>query len=301
MKLDQLKCINEDIKIDEYIKYINSVKESMKYPEWLGDFSKEDLIFLLNNNSKIWMYYLNNEFVCSMMLIPANKKSLTSFGIDLNPEEVIDYGPIFINHKYIGNGLQYQMLQKLDEYCIKSGYKYAISTVHPDNIYSINNLVKDKFINIDSINLKRGKRNIYLKCLEKNSIQKILTIVKKENKFLLLKGSDNDPQFHKSFWYVVTGSTEDCDNTLVDTVKREIKEETNLELKDTYRLPYILKYESLGKHCIEYMFISHVYNGSIKLNEESIEYRWCDIDEFIDLIKWYGDKKVLREVLGNIK
>lgn len=66
----------------------------------------------------------------------------------------------------------------------------------------------------------------------KNSIQKILTIVKKENKFLLLKGSDNDPQFHKSFWYVVTGSTEDCDNTLVDTVKREIKEETNLELKN---------------------------------------------------------------------
>ena len=100
MKLDQLKCINEDINIDEYIKYINSVKESMKYPEWLGDFSKEDLIFLLNNNSKIWMYYLNNEFVCSMMLIPANKKSLISFKIDLNPEEVIDYGPIFVNPKY---------------------------------------------------------------------------------------------------------------------------------------------------------------------------------------------------------
>ena len=49
------------------------------------------------------------------------------------------------------------------------------------------------------------------------------------------------------------------------------------------------------------MFISHVYNDSIKLNEESIEYRWCDIDEFICLIKWYGDKKVLREVLENTK
>lgn len=45
------------------------------------------------------------------------------------------------------------------------------------------------------------------------------------------------------------------------------------------------------------MFISHVYNGSVKLNEESTEYKWCDINEFIDLIKWYGDKKVLREIL----
>lgn len=301
MKLEQLKCINEGISIDEYIKYRDLAKENMKYPEWLGDFSKEDLVFLLNNKSKIWMYYLNDEFVCSMMIIPTDRKSLTNFKIGLKSEEVIDYGPIFINPKYIGNSLQYQMLEELDKYCLKGGYKYAISTVHPDNIYSINNLVKDKFINIDNINLKRGKRNIYLKCLEKDSIQKILTIVKNENKFLLLKGSDNDPQFHESFWYVVTGSTEECDNSLIDTVKREIKEETNLELKYTYRLPYILKYESLGKKCIEYMFISHVYNSNVKLNEESTEYKWCNIDEFIDLIKWYSDKKELREILENVK
>ena len=60
----------ESIDLDRYIELREKVKENMQYPEWLGDFSKEDLIYLLNNNSKIWIYYLENEPVCSMMLIP---------------------------------------------------------------------------------------------------------------------------------------------------------------------------------------------------------------------------------------
>lgn len=37
-------------------------------------------------------------------------------------------------------------------------------------------------------------------------MDKIFTfVVNEENKILLLLGSDKDPQYHKSFWYVVTG------------------------------------------------------------------------------------------------
>ena len=38
-------------------------------------------------------------------------------------------------------------------------------------------------------------------------------------------------------------------------------------------------------------------NGEIVLNEESIDYRWCDIDDFINLIEWTGDKMELKNVL----
>ena len=37
------------------------------------------------------------------------------------------------------------MLLKLDEYCKEKGYENCIGTVHPDNIYSINNITKDDF------------------------------------------------------------------------------------------------------------------------------------------------------------
>ncbi len=119
----------------------------------------------------------------------------------------------------------------------------------------------------------------------------------KTNKLLLLLGSPEDPQFHKSFWYVVTGGKEKEELTLEETVKREIKEETNLNVEEAIYLNWIFKYKSLGNICTEYVYVSFVENTDIVLNEESIEYKWCDIDEFIELIEWSGDKNFLRKVV----
>lgn len=162
MLLNELKEITK-INIDDYIYYREEVKKSMINPEWLGDLSKEVIIDLLNNGSKIWMFYLENEFVCSMMYIPSTLKDLEKFNLNYNYKEVADYGPMMVNSKFIGNKLQYQMLKKLDEYSKKINIKYVVSTIHPDNFYSINNLLKDNFKCIGLKEFKRGIRNIYFK------------------------------------------------------------------------------------------------------------------------------------------
>ena len=167
MKLENLKRIDDNIDLDKYIEYREYVKSNMQHPEWLGDFTKEDLEKLLSSGTKIWIYYLDNDFVCSMMSIPSSEKDMVKFDLNLDYKEVIDYGPMFVNHKYVGNKLQYQMLKYLDEYVKSKGYKTAVGTIHPDNIYSINNLIKDDFILTGSRNFKRGTRNIYVKKLIK--------------------------------------------------------------------------------------------------------------------------------------
>ena len=285
--------------MDKYIVFREYVKGNLEHPDWLGDFSKEDLINLVNNGSKIWVYYLDDEPICSMMIILADEKALSKFDMDLNYKDVIEYGPMFVNHKYIGKGLQYQMFLELDKYCYKLGYKYAVGTVHPDNTYSINNFIKDKFVFFNQKEFKRGLRNIYLKVLDKDYVEKILTFIVSDDKFLLLKGSDKDPQFHKSFWYTVTGSVEKEDNNLEDAVIREVKEETNLEIERIEKLPLIFEYESLGKKCVEHGFISYVLDDKIILNEENVDYKWCNINEFVKLIKWYYDKGKLVKVLSD--
>ena len=110
MKLEDLRFINENVDLDKYIVFREEVKKHMEHPEWLGDFNKEDLVTMLNTGSKIWVYYLDNDPVCSMMLIPADQRSLDKFELKLDYMEVADYGPMFVNPKYVGNGLQYQML-----------------------------------------------------------------------------------------------------------------------------------------------------------------------------------------------
>ena len=147
---------------EEYREY---VKSYMEHPEWLGDFTKEDLEKLLNSGTKIWIYYLDNNFVCSMMTIPSSEKNMIKFELDLDYKKVIDYGPMFVNPKYVGNKLQYQMLNELDKYSIDKNYNFVVATIHPDNIYSINNFIKDNFKQTSTKEFKRGLRNIYVKKL----------------------------------------------------------------------------------------------------------------------------------------
>ena len=163
MKLEDLLCIDENIDLDKYINFREYVKSFMEHPEWLGDFSKEDLTFLLNNGSKIWVYYEDKIPVCSMMLIPSDEKSLKKFDIDLDYKIVADYGPMFVHPDYLGRGLQYQMLRFLDDYVSNHGYEFAATTVHPDNIYCIHNMLKDEFELRGFREFTRGPRNIYLK------------------------------------------------------------------------------------------------------------------------------------------
>ena len=127
-------------------------------------------------------------------------------------------------------------------------------------------------------------------------MEKILSFIIKDNKLLLLLGSENDPQFHDSFWYVVTGGVEKQDKNLYNTVKREIKEETNLDTIKIIDLNLTYKYKSLNKDCNEHVFISYVSDNEIILNEENLDYKWCTLDEFIEKIKWYYDKKELNKL-----
>ena len=130
-------------------------------------------------------------------------------------------------------------------------------------------------------------------------MDKILTfIVNEYNEILLLKGSENDPQFKKSFWYVVTGGCEKYDLHKEESVKREVKEETGLLTNNNIYLNWILEYESLGVQCKEYVYISFVTKDNIILNEESVDYKWCKFDEFIEQINWFGDKQILEKVLS---
>ena len=163
MKLEDLVCVYENIDLDKYIEFREEVKRHMEHPEWLGNFTKEELEELLKRDSKLWVYYYNNIPICSMMLIPAREKDIIKFGLDIDYSKTIDYGPMFVNYDYLGNNLQLQMLKEEDDYSKRNGYLYAVSTIHPDNIFSIVNFLKDDFKLFDTKEFKRGIRNIYYK------------------------------------------------------------------------------------------------------------------------------------------
>lgn len=56
LRLRDLQC-RDNILVDSYMVYMENIKDTMDNPEWLGDFKKDDIVYLLSKGSKIWMYY----------------------------------------------------------------------------------------------------------------------------------------------------------------------------------------------------------------------------------------------------
>ncbi len=160
---------------DSYMEMVNAVKNSMIHPEWLGWFTEEEYFRLFDLGAKIVIFKYRKEMIASGMIIKSTKESLEKLrSSNLPYEQVIDYGPQMVNPNYIGNGLQTLMIETLDSISKKLGFKFALATIHPDNIYSINNFVKNNFINTTKVYLKRGPRNVYIKSLTKTNILNLI-------------------------------------------------------------------------------------------------------------------------------
>ncbi len=162
MKLEELKMV-DDINIEIYLNNVLEIKETMEHPEWLGDFSKEDIRNLFEMGSKIWMFYDQDHFVCSMMFIPGVEKDLTRYDLDIDYHQLCDYGPMMVHPNYRGNHLQEQMLDFLNQYAKEHGFHYVISTVAPENSFSSNSFVRNGFDLYLVKEFKRGVRNVYMK------------------------------------------------------------------------------------------------------------------------------------------
>lgn len=126
-------------------------------------------------------------------------------------------------------------------------------------------------------------------------MEKILTFVVSDKKFLALRNNPH-PKHGGDFWFVVTGGVKE-NETHEEAVAREILEETGLIAEEIIPLNWGSIYEWRGEECKEYNFISFVKPGNVSLNEEHIEYKWLNLGDFIERIKWDDNKNLLRNIL----
>lgn len=165
MSFIELKCVNNNVNLDDYLRLYTYVRENMQHPEWLGTFSLDEIQDILSNGGKIWLYYDNTHLVCSMFYIPSNQQSLDKRNIKTLENETGALGPIMVSPDYIGNGYMLKMLEVFNEYCINIGMKYIFTKAHSENLYSINNMYKDGYKLVDEYENERGRMSAFLKSL----------------------------------------------------------------------------------------------------------------------------------------
>ncbi|MEM4230668.1 MAG: NUDIX domain-containing protein [Candidatus Pacearchaeota archaeon] len=126
--------------------------------------------------------------------------------------------------------------------------------------------------------------------------KKILAFVCDGEKFLLLRNNSEDPSHGGDCWFTVTGSVESGESVL-DAVKREVKEETNLDAAEIFDLKWGSIYSWGGEVHSENNFLVFVKKGKIILNEEHVDFEWLNLDDFIEKINWGLNKEELKNVL----
>lgn len=165
MDFYELKCVNNNVNLDDYLKLYMYVRQNMEHPEWLGTFTLKEIKNILSEGGKIWLYYDNEQLVCSVFYIPSNQQSLDKRKINKLAKETGSLGPIMVSPDYVGNGYMLKMLDEFNKYCISIGMKYIFTKAHSENLYSINNMYKDGYRLVDEYENERGKMSAFIKSL----------------------------------------------------------------------------------------------------------------------------------------
>ena len=83
-----------------------------------------------------------------IVALPGMKEENLGRDIELAQEElgkVAHMESVAILPSYRGNGLQYALMQQGEADLRKMGYSYLMCTVHPDNLYSKNNVIRQGY------------------------------------------------------------------------------------------------------------------------------------------------------------
>jgi len=123
----------------------------------------------------------------------------------------------------------------------------------------------------------------------------VTAIIYKDGKYLITKRSPHKKVFPNK-WHVPGGGLEvdDYINTQVtnkdnqwyyvieNTLKREIREEVNLEIEKPYYLLDLTFISPDGQPVIVFSYYAKYKTGEIKLDADNVDYKWVTIEELGD-------------------
>lgn len=130
--------------------------------------------------------------------------------------------------------------------------------------------------------------------------------------FLYRKNRKNEYEYcifyrkKTQIWQAISGGVED-DEALIETVKREVLEETNIEANDIFELSSVSSIPVVnvtGKFSwgpnvyvvTEYSFGVYTENSDIKLSGEHKQYKWFTFDEAYEKLEFDSNKTALWEL-----
>ena len=121
----------------------------------------------------------------------------------------------------------------------------------------------------------------------------VFRLVNNEPIYLLLKRSPE--QMYPRIWQCVTGKIEAGEKPH-ETALRELKEETGLTPLNMWTVDRVNHFFEAEQNCMNLIpiFGVEVESEMVTLSPEHTEYKWCHVNQGVDLLLWNQQKQGLK-------
>jgi ADP-ribose pyrophosphatase YjhB (NUDIX family) len=123
----------------------------------------------------------------------------------------------------------------------------------------------------------------------------VIGVIKKRDRYLLTKRVHENKRYH-GLWQLPGGGLEP-EETVIDCLKREIKEETNIDVINPVLIPKIFDFFRDNWRAVTICYLNLV-NGErfdIKLDREASDYGWFTKDQIKSLKTMEGTNEIIDE------
>lgn len=126
----------------------------------------------------------------------------------------------------------------------------------------------------------------------------VLAIVERNGKFLFVKRSSKN-RFEPGKWGFV-GEAVEYSESLIDALRRGLKEEVNLELLkaklfNAYSFVFVSQYNDKERHAIVLAYLCKA-KGKVKINQELEDYAWLSLKEAKNLNLINSNKIIIKDL-----
>ena len=160
MEKDEIKILRVDASdIENILALQSNVIENIKIKEWFVPSTKAELGLAFSHPEKfpaLKVMYKNELIAFSYIILNPDESNDISRDLENeNFQNCCVYETVFVSPLFRGNGLQSLLISKLTDIAKKNGKDFIVATVHPQNIFSSSNFIKNGYIKLNNAPLSK--------------------------------------------------------------------------------------------------------------------------------------------------